>query len=116
MRSKGKKQLAILKDCKKLLVQAISNPVPEKPFIQPLNVDFIIDFISIVHDYEEASEILRNGARIELSEKEIWKGALTFKNDHSCFLASESPFSFVILVTLTLTNCKNRLFSPRQWT
>ena len=64
-----KRKLSLLPKCKKLIVEIIKFPTPTELPIQKLNIDFIIDFIKIVPGYEEAAEILKNGAKIHIPEK-----------------------------------------------
>ena len=88
-------QLKIIRKCRQKIVKILDlklkNEFPDKK----LNIDYIVEFISIVPGYEQAAKILKEGNRITVSEKRIWETKLDFKNDHSCFQSPTAILNFL---------------------
>ena len=66
-----KDNILIMEDAKKTLCKILKIPLPTSPSKSKLNVDFITEFIKVVPGFEEAAEILKNGAKIDISEKKF---------------------------------------------
>ena len=102
--------LKILQKCKKKIVKILEIPVKELIPDKSLNIDYIIDFISIVPGFEEAAKILREGNKIVIPEKKIWETKLEFKNDHSCF---KNPIAILNFLEATEDELKReKLLGP----
>ena len=108
-----KDNLIILNDAKKTLCKILKIPLTTSPSKSKLNVDFTTEFIKVVPGFEEAAEILKNGAKIDISEKKLWEGALNFKNEHQCFL---EPVAIRNFLNITLEELQaGQLLGPFCW-